>query len=110
MSGASPRATASPPVAAFDFDGTLLAGDTLLILHRLVRSPLGQLIDGLLLLPALLLWKSGQRSTAWFKQVVLQRLLTPPLRAVESGHLVNVLLQLLPLVALAKRALGSKPF
>lgn len=41
MSGASPRATASPPVAAFDFDGTLLAGDTLLILHHLVRSPWG---------------------------------------------------------------------
>ena len=47
MSGASPRATASPPVAAFDFDGTLLAGDTLLILHRLVRSPLGCVVASL---------------------------------------------------------------
>jgi len=80
MSGGSPVASASRPVAVFDFDGTLLAGDTLLILHRLVRSPWGQLIDGLQLLPALLLWKSGQRSTAWFKQRVLQQLLTPAMQ------------------------------
>ncbi|QCH15003.1 HAD-IB family hydrolase [Synechococcus sp. CB0101] len=80
MSGTSPVATRSRPVAAFDFDGTLLAGDTLLILHRLVRSPRGQLIDGLLLLPDLLLWKSGQHSTAWFKQRVLQQLLTPAMQ------------------------------
>ena len=110
MSGASPRATASPPVAAFDFDGTLLAGDTLLILHRLVRSPLGQLIDGLLLLPALLLWKSGQRSTAWFKQVVLQRLLTPAMQqrtpeertTLLERSLANALWQQLRPAALAR--------
>ena len=112
MSGASPRATASPPVAAFDFDGTLLAGDTLLILHRLVRSPLGQLIDGLLLLPALLLWKSGQRSTAWFKQVVLQRLLTQAMQARSAQQrqhllqhtLANALWQRLRPEALARLA------
>ena len=70
----------SRPIAAFDFDGTLLNGDCLLILHRLVRSPFGQLVDGLQLLPALLLWKSGLRSTAWFKQVFLRLLLTPAMQ------------------------------
>ena len=75
MSGASPVPTKSRPVAAFDFDGTLLAGDTLMILHRLLRSPWGQLIDGLQLLPDLLLWKSGQRSTDWFKQMFLRLIL-----------------------------------
>ena len=62
MSGL-PTATMTCPVAAFDFDGTLLDGDCLLILHRLVRSPLGRVIDGVQL-PALAL-KSGLRSTAW---------------------------------------------
>ena len=47
----------SRPIAAFDFDGTLLNGDCLLILHRLVRSPIGQLVDGLQLLPA---WREGR--------------------------------------------------
>jgi len=75
MSGASPVSIKSRPVAAFDFDGTLLAGDTLLILHRLVRSPWGQLLDGLQLLAPLLLWKSGQRSTDWFKQLFLRLIL-----------------------------------
>lgn len=70
----------SRPIAAFDFDGTLLNGDCLLILHRLVRSPFGQLVDGVQLLPALLLWKSGLRSTAWFKQVFLRLLLTPAMQ------------------------------
>lgn len=69
------------PVAAFDFDGTLLDGDCLLILHSLVRSPIGRLADGVQLMPALLLWKSRLRSTAWFKQVFLQRVLTPALQA-----------------------------
>ncbi|MFM2173231.1 MAG: hypothetical protein RLZZ54_1158 [Cyanobacteriota bacterium] len=80
MSG-SPTAAAARPVAAFDFDGTLLDGDCLLILHSLMRSPLGRLRDGLLLLPALLLWKSRLRSTAWFKQVFLRVLLTPAMQA-----------------------------
>ncbi|WP_413324266.1 HAD-IB family hydrolase [Synechococcus sp. MIT S9503] len=91
MSGAIPVAIASRPVAAFDFDGTLLAGDTLLILHRLVRSPWGQLIDGLVLLPALLLWKSGQRSTAWFKQRVLQQLLTPAMQQRSEEQCIALL-------------------
>lgn len=68
------------PLAAFDFDGTLLNGDCLLILHRLVRSPIGRLLDGLRLIPALLLWKSGLRSTSWFKQLFLQMLLTPAMQ------------------------------
>jgi HAD superfamily hydrolase (TIGR01490 family) len=78
----------SRPIAAFDFDGTLLNGDCLLILHRLVRSPLRQLVDGLQLLPALLLWESGLRSTAWFKQVFLRQLLTPAMqtRSLEQRH------------------------
>lgn len=78
----------SRPIAAFDFDGTLLDGDCLLILHSLVRSPLGQLIDGLQLLPALLLWQGGLRSTAWVKQVFLRLLLTPAMqtRSLEQRH------------------------
>ena len=78
----------SRPIAAFDFDGTLLNGDCMLILHRLVRSPIGQLVDGLQLLPALLLWKSGLRSTTWFKQVFLRLLLTPAMqtRSLEQRH------------------------
>lgn len=84
MSGASPTSTAATsarPIAAFDFDGTLLNGDCLLILHSLVRSPIGRLMDGLRLIPALLLWKSGLRSTSWFKQLFLQMLLTPAMQA-----------------------------
>lgn len=80
MSGARPTSTARP-VAAFDFDGTLLDGDCLLILHSLVRSPIGRLVDGVRLFPALLLWKSGLRSTAWFKQLSLQMLLTAAMQA-----------------------------
>lgn len=80
MSG-SPTATTACTVAAFDFDGTLLNGDCLLILHSLVRSPVGRMIDGVRLLPALLLWKSGLRCTAWFKQLFLQVLLTPVMQS-----------------------------
>jgi len=100
----------SRPIAAFDFDGTLLDGDCLLILHSLVRSPLGRLIDGLRLLPALLQWKCGLRSTAWFKQAVLQRLLTPAMhgrtiprrQALLNTHLANALWQRLRPEALAR--------
>ena len=35
------------PIASFDFDGTLLDGVCLLILHSFVRSALRRLIDGL---------------------------------------------------------------
>jgi HAD superfamily hydrolase (TIGR01490 family) len=66
-----------------------------------VRSPLGRLKDGLRLLPALLLWKCGLRSTAWFKQAVLQRILTPAMhgrtlpqrQALLNTHLANALWQ-----------------
>lgn len=56
------------PIAAFDFDGTLLQGDCLLLFHRLLRGPFGMLLGWTRLLPALLYWKAGRRSTAWFKQ------------------------------------------
>lgn len=87
------------PIAAFDFDGTLLDGDCLLILHSLVRLPLGRMNDGLRLLPALMLWKSGLLSTALFKQAVLQRLLTPAMQvralpqrqALLNTHLCNAI-------------------
>ncbi len=100
----------SRPIAAFDFDGTLLDGDCLLILHSLVRSPLGRLKDGMRLLPALLLWKCGLRSTAWFKQAVLQRILTPAMhgrtiqrrQALLKTHLANALWQRLRPEALAR--------
>ncbi len=100
----------SRPIAAFDFDGTLLDGDCLLILHSLVRSPLGRLKDGMRLLPALLLWKCGLRSTAWFKQAVLQRILTPAMhgrtlpqrQALLNTHLANALWQRLRPEALAR--------
>jgi glycosyltransferase 2 family protein len=55
-------------IAAFDFDGTLLQGDCLLLFHRLLRGPAGMVLDWIRLLPALLNWKTGRRSTAWFKQ------------------------------------------
>ncbi|MEN9387940.1 MAG: hypothetical protein RLZZ255_916 [Cyanobacteriota bacterium] len=95
MSGLLPTHTASQPVAAFDFDGTLLDGDCLLILHSLVRSPIGRLTDGLSLLPALVLWKSGLRSTAWFKQVFLQVLLTPAMQTRSAEQREHLLYQTL---------------
>ena len=55
-------------IAAFDFDGTLLQGDSLLLFHRLLRGPAGMVLGWIRLLPALLHWKTGRRSTAWFKQ------------------------------------------
>jgi HAD superfamily hydrolase (TIGR01490 family) len=72
---ASPPSELGPAIAAFDFDGTLLDGDTLLILHRLARGPLGMAIDGMALIPAALAWKSGSRSTGWFKQSYLRRII-----------------------------------
>ena len=88
MSG-SPTA-AMAPGCAFDFDGTLLDGDCLLILHSLVRSPLGRVMDGVQLLPALLL-ESGLRSTAWFKQVFMRVLLTPAMQARSAQQRKNLL-------------------
>ena len=91
MSG-SPTASTARPLAAFDFDGTLLDGDCLLILHSLVRSPLGRVMDGLRLLPALLLWKSRLRNTDWVKQVFLRVLLTPAMQvrsAQQRQHLLE---------------------
>ena len=55
-------------VAAFDFDGTLLRGDCLLLFHRLLKGQAGMVMDWIRLLPSLLAWKSSYRSTAWFKQ------------------------------------------
>ena len=44
------------------------------------------------LLPALLHWKSGQRSTGWFKQRVLRQLLTPAMQQ-RSPEQRNFLLE-----------------
>jgi HAD superfamily hydrolase (TIGR01490 family) len=55
-------------IAAFDFDGTLLQGDCLLLFHRLLRGPGGMVLRWIRLLPVLLNWKEGRRNTAWFKQ------------------------------------------
>ncbi len=62
-------------VAAFDFDGTLLRGDCLLLFHRLLKGRAGVVMDWIRLLPALLAWKSGYRSTAWFKQYYLRTII-----------------------------------
>jgi HAD superfamily hydrolase (TIGR01490 family) len=64
-------------LAVFDFDGTLLEGDTLFTLHRLARSPLARVGDWLALLPALLQWKLGAQRTAWFKERYLGKVLAP---------------------------------
>lgn len=83
-----------PTVAAFDFDGTLLAGDTVLILHRLVRGPLLMALDWLLLLPAALAWKSGRRSTIWFKEHVLRCILA----ACDPARRPSLLAEELPML------------
>ncbi len=62
-------------VAAFDFDGTLLRGDCLLLFHRLLKGRARVVMDWIRLLPALLAWKSGYRSTAWFKQHYLRTII-----------------------------------
>lgn len=72
-----PKAAAHAVLAVFDFDGTLLAGDTLWILHRLLRRPWGRALDLLRLLPPAVVWKAGGRSTGWFKERTLRRLLHP---------------------------------
>lgn len=59
------------PVAAFDFDGTLLEGDCLLLFHQQLRGRRHMWADWIRLLPALGAWKLGRRSTAWFKQYYL---------------------------------------
>jgi len=64
LTSGSPKDT----VAAFDFDGTLLQGDCLLLFHRLLKGPAEMVLSWIRMLPALLRWKTGRRSTAWFKQ------------------------------------------
>ena len=78
-------ASESASIAVFDFDGTLLKGDTLFILHRLARSPLARVGDRLALLPAVLQWKLGARRTAWFKERYLGKVLAaiPPRSRVQ---------------------------
>ncbi|MFM7267826.1 MAG: haloacid dehalogenase-like hydrolase, partial [Cyanobium sp.] len=77
MSTPEQQEDAESGLAVFDFDGTLLAGDTLWILHRLLQDPWGRALDLLHLLPLALAWKLGWRSTAWFKERTLRRLLRP---------------------------------
>ncbi len=72
-----PLATPSgPELAVFDFDGTLLKGDTLLVLHNLQHNPAARLLALVRLIPAALAWKTGARGTAWFKERTLRRLLS----------------------------------
>lgn len=95
---APPPSGLDPAMAAFDFDGTLLNGDTLLILHRLARGPLAMAIDGLALIPAALAWKSGARSTRWFKQAYLRRVIA----AIPRKQRPNLLQQRLPEALVAR--------
>ncbi len=78
--GGSRIRAGSGTVAVFDFDGTLLAGDTLLILHRLLKGRLARVIDGGRLAPGLLAWRCGALSTVRLKEQALRCVLTgtPP--------------------------------
>jgi HAD superfamily hydrolase (TIGR01490 family) len=71
----SPTFSPKVNIAAFDFDGTLLQGDCLLLFHRLLKGPGGMAAGWILILPALFKWKAGRRSTAWFKQHYLALIL-----------------------------------
>lgn len=62
-------------IAAFDFDHTLLRGDTLLILHRLVHRPSAFYAGCLTLVPQFVRWKLGCLSTTAFKECYLGAIL-----------------------------------
>ena len=94
LAGTAPE---SASMAVFDFDGTLLKGDTLFILHRLARSPLARVGDWLALLPAVLQWKLGARRTAWFKERYLGKVLA----AIPPRSRVQLLQQELPRTLIA---------
>lgn len=71
------NAAPEPPhehVAAFDFDGTLITGDTLLISHRLLKSRFSMAMDWLRLVPHAIAWKAGWQSTSAFKQQYLREI------------------------------------
>ena len=85
-------------VAAFDFDGTLLQGDCLLLFHQLLRGRGGMLVGLFRLLPALVLWKSGLRCTAWFKQRYLREIISGS----DPQTLKNLLEQKLPQLLLQR--------
>lgn len=70
------RVEAVPALAVFGFDGTLLRGDTLLFLHRLLRGSAGRVIDRLRLLPAALMRVCGLCSSSCFEERVLRRILS----------------------------------
>jgi HAD superfamily hydrolase (TIGR01490 family) len=93
-------------IAAFDFDGTLLQGDCLLLFHRLLRGPVGMMLGWIRLLPALLNWKAGRRSTAWFKQhylaVILAGTETRKRQQVLEHDLPKLLIQRLRPEAVAR--------
>lgn len=57
-----------PVVAAFDFDGTLIRGDCLLMLHRQLKGVGGMALDWLRLIRPFLAWSRGRLSTAGFKE------------------------------------------
>jgi HAD superfamily hydrolase (TIGR01490 family) len=91
------RSAASPAdtIAAFDFDHTLLDGDTLILLHRHSRRLLQLIFDWILLVPALLLWLAMLRSTAWFKERFLRHLFSGISPQTRSTLLPNILTPLL---------------
>jgi glycosyltransferase 2 family protein len=75
--GMNRETAAIPPVeivAAFDFDGTLITGDTLLISHRLLKGRFAMAMGWLRLVPHLIAWKAGWQTTTAFKQQYLREI------------------------------------
>lgn len=62
-------------IAAFDCDGTLIRGDATRRFLLLLRGPIGLALDLCTLSPTLLARRLGRRSTAQFKEAVLNRAL-----------------------------------
>jgi HAD superfamily hydrolase (TIGR01490 family) len=82
-------------IAAFDFDHTLLNGDTLILLQRHCRRQPQLIFDWIRLAPALLLWLARLRSTAWFKERFLCHLFAGISTQERSTLLPQVLTPLL---------------
>ncbi|MFO7628548.1 MAG: flippase-like domain-containing protein [Prochlorococcaceae cyanobacterium] len=93
-----------PWLAVFDVDGTLLRGDGLLHLARRLHSPRALLRRGLALLPCLLAWTLGRRSTTALKERFLELFITSAagLEAQLAGPWAEELLRWLKPAALAR--------
>lgn len=76
-----------PVVAAFDFDGTLIPGDCLLMLHRQLKGVAGLALDWLHLIAPFQAWVGGSLSTAAFKERYLGVLLRGTTREARSAAL-----------------------